>query len=449
MRDMGRITFRLFAVISLLAVLLSPAAARTRPRYGGTLRVETRSDPLKVDGIAHKLLFDNLFVVDAGWHLIPSLAVNWSSESANHRWEFHLRPGVRFHDGSPLTAEAVAMSLSQSCGSCGWHVRAVDDAVIITSESPMPNLPVDLARGEYAITRKDEAGNPDGTGTFRFAANENGTLFLRATDDSWQGRPFIDAIEIYGNRPIRAQWLDFTVGKADIVEVPPELLRSAQQEHMPVTEPQMPTDLLALTVSDQRLSDQHLRQSIALAVDRMALFNVIFQKQGEVTGSLLPSDLTAYSFLFPTAANLQRARELRGGQSPSLRLGADTSNAVLQLASERLALNLRDAGWNVQVVSQAANPRTDLTLLVAHLEPAQVGAALRQMAGKFGSATSFDPGGDPASSYRAERSFLQSHTVIPLLYLPRVFGVSARVHNLELAPDGTPELASASLEDAK
>ena len=445
---MRHTVFRWFAAISLLLLLLAPAAARTRPRYGGTLRIETRSDPLKApDGIARRLIFDNLTEVNASWQLVPKLAVSWSSESANHRWEFHLRSGVRFHDGSPLTAEAVAMSLAQSCGSCGWRVRAVGDSVIITSESPMPDLAVELARAEYAITRKDENGNPDGTGPFRFAATGD-MLLLRANDDSWQGRPFLDAVEISGGRSVRAQWLDFTVGKADLVEAPPELLRAAQQEHMPVTGPQMPTDLLALTMSDQRISDAHLRESIALAVDRMALFNVIFQKQGEVTGSLLPNELTAYSFLFPTAANVPRARELRGGQSPPVRLGVDASNPVLQLVAERLALNLRDAGWTVQVVPQAANPHTDLTLKLVHLEAAGPAPALREMIERFGGRFNGEAP-DPAALYRAEKTFLQSYNVVPLLYLPRAYGVSSRVHNVILSPDGTPLVANLSLEDAK
>ncbi len=167
-----------------------------------------------------------------------------------------------------------------------------------------------------------------------------------------------------------------------------------------------------------------------------------------MTGGLLPNELSAYSFLFPTIGNVPRARELRGGQSPALRLGVDTSNPVLQLVAERLALNLRDAGWNVQVVSQAANPHTDLTLTLVHLEAARAAPGLREMIGKFGG-TFNDEASDPASLYRAEKKFLDSHTVVPLLYLPRAYGVSGRVHNLALAPDGTPDIANASLEDAK
>ncbi len=440
---------RWLAAVSLLVALLTPAAGRTRPRYGGTLHIETRSDPLKAsDGIARKLLFDTLTEVNDKGEVLPALAVSWEPQSANHRWQFHLRSGVQFHDGSPLTAEAVVQSLAQACTHCAWHVRAVADSVVITSESPMPGLPAELARSIYAITRKDESGNPDGTGPFRFVANANGILFLSANGDSWQGRPFVDGVEIYENRPVRAQWLDFTIGKADLVEIPPELLRAAQQDRMPLTVSARPMDLLALTMSDQQIADEHLRESIVLALDRTALFNVIFQKQGEITASLLPSALSGYAFLFPTAANLARARELRGAQSLPLRLGVDSSSPALQLVAERLALNLRDAGWNVQVVSQAANPHTELALRLVHVEAAAAASALNETIEDFGGVPQ-DEGSDPAALYRVERSFLQSHTVVPLLYLPRACGVSGRVHNLVLAADGTPLLANASLEDGK
>jgi MarR-like DNA-binding transcriptional regulator SgrR of sgrS sRNA len=429
--------------------MLGPAIARTRPRYGGILHIETRSDPLKSpDGIARKLLFDTLTQVDDNGEVLPGLAVSWESQSASHRWQFHLRSGVRFHDGSPLTADAVVQSLSSACTRCAWHVRAVGDSIIFTSDSPMPGLPAELARGGYAISRKDDNGNLEGTGPFRFANISNGIVFLSANDDSWQGRPFVDAVEIYGNRTPREQWLDFSVGKADLVDVPPELLRQAQQERVPLIAGLRPTELLAVTISDQQVPDGHLRESIALALDRAALSNVIFQKQGEITASLLPNTLSGYSFLFPTAANPGRSRELRGAQSVPLRLAVDTSNATLQLVAERLALNLRDVGWNVRVVSQAANPNAELSLRLLHVEAADAASTLRETMQDFG-AMLHEERADPSALYSAERAFLQSYTVVPLLYLPRAYGVNARVHNLVLGPDGTPLVANVSLEDAR
>ena len=436
------------AVVSLLFVLPGPANARTRPRYGGTLRIETRSDPLRTPGsIARSLIFETLTQINGNGEVVPALAASWETQSANHRWQFHLRSGVRFHDGSPLTVEAVEQSLAAACNRCGWRVRAVGDSVVITSDAPMPGLPAELARSLYAITRESADGIPNGTGPFRVANSSKDFVVLAANDDSWQGRPYLDKIEIYGNVSIHDQWLDFSVGKADLVEVPPEKLSLAQQERMPLAITARPTDLLALTLSDQLLSDPHLRQSIALALDRTSLFN-IFQKQGEVTASLLPNALSGYSFLFPTAPDLGRSRELRGGQSGTLRLGFDASNPILQLVADRLRLNLRDAGWSVQVVPQAANPNPELSLRLLHVEATDAQSALRETLGDFGAA-SHDDLSDPLSLYRAESAFLQSHTVVPLLYLPRAYGVSTRVHNLVLSPSGAPQLANVSVEELR
>ncbi len=185
----------------------------------------------------------------------------------------------------------------------------------------------------------------------------------------------------------------------------------AQQERIPLIITLRPTDLLALTMSDQLIADAHLRQSIALALDRTSLFNVIFRKQGEITASLLPNILSGYSFLFDTTMDVSRARALRGVQSVAVRLSVDSSNAALQLIAERLALNLREAGWSVHVVPQATNPNAELSLRLLHVEAADAPSALRETLADLGAGL-HDDTSDPASLYRAESAFLQSHTVV-------------------------------------
>jgi len=171
----------------------------------------------------------------------------------------------------------------------------------------MPELPAELARSMYLITRQREAAEPSGTGPFRLISLANGVASLAANSDYWQGRPFVDTVQVEGKRSLRDQWLDLSVGRADIVEVPAELLHQAQQDRLMVLASR-PTDLLVLSVSSKgALHDDQLRQAVALAVDRSALFNVIFQKEGEPAGSLLPADLTGYAFLFPTERDLTRA----------------------------------------------------------------------------------------------------------------------------------------------
>jgi peptide/nickel transport system substrate-binding protein len=405
------------------------------------------------DSLGRRLVFNSLTSVDNSATLQPALAVQWKAQNGERRWQFWLRPGVHFHDGSPLTADSVRQSLERSCKQCPWvSVRTLGDSVVFTTASPDPSLPDELARSRYAIVSQDASGNPIGTGAFRFVSNVNYILCLAAVEDAWQGRPFVDLVEIAGRRTLRTQWQDLSAGRADLVDVPVEAVRQAQHEHINLVQ-SGDCDLLVLTISREgMLTDDAQREAIALAVDRAALYNVIFQKQGEMTGSLLPNALTGYGFLFPTERDLARARGLRGaGSGVPLTLTAEDTNAAVQLAAERIALNLREAGFHVQVATGGANVRTsapELQLKRIHLESDHVQAALEEMLAAFDQPLT-DENADPASLYRQELTFAQTHQVVPLLYFPRFYGVGAPLHGLHVSVDGMPLLADVSLEDAK
>jgi peptide/nickel transport system substrate-binding protein len=449
--------FRWFATSKVAVLLLAgvcAAHAHTRPKYGGTLHVEVQGDAWQpADSIGRSLVFDSLTRTDSSGALLPALAVRWKSQNADHRWQFWVRPGVHFHDGSLMTADSVEQSLARSCTQCPWEsVRKLGDSVVITTASPDPVLPAELARSMYAITAQDAFGNPSGTGPFRFVSNANGVLILSAVEDAWQGRPFLDAVEISSRRSIRTQWLDLSFGRADVVDVPIDMLRQAQQEHLNLLQ-SSECDLLALSVTRHGvLTDDAQREAIALAVDRTALYNIIFQKQGEMTASLLPNALTGYGFLFPVTRDLARAQTLRGPNvGTPVTLTVEDTNATVQLAAERIALNLRDAEFHVQVVPQGTAAESNapaLTLRRIHLESADPQAGLQQMLAAFGQLLTEDSG-DPATLYREEASFLQTRQVVPLLYMPRAFGVGPRVRGLRLSFGGVPLLAEVSLEDGK
>ncbi len=429
------------------------APARTRPHYGGALRIEMQGDPWQMpDGLARRLVLDTLTAVNDSGAVQPALAVRWESQNADHRWQLWIRPEVRFQDGTPLTADAIAASLEGTCahGACPWRMaRAVGPSIIFTCDSPVPDLPELLAQTQFAIAKQDATGAVVGTGPFRVTGFANGALTLVANDDCWSGRPFADTVELRSRRTIRDQWLDLSVGKTDIVEVPPELLRQAQQQHLNVLVSR-PVDLLALTIAaNGALASREMRQAAALSVDRTALCNVIFQKQGEVTASLLPEALSGYSFLFPSDRDLDRAHALRGGaSSPALALGTDDTSAAMQLVADRLALNLHEAGFNVQAAPPGSRQAAPLQLRRVHLEAGSPRAALDEMLARFGQNGTVT-GTDAESLWQAERGILDDETVVPLLWLPRAWAVGERVRDLRLAIDGQPLLADASLEGAK
>ena len=446
------------AISFLLGALAVMAGARTRPHYGGTLRVEVEGDALTApDAVARRLIFDGLTRIGADGDVEPGLAERWEAQNGDHRWEFRLRAGVHFSDGTALTASAVEGALAAACGAgCPWTaVHAVGTAVIFTGDAPMPNLPALLAGGAYLVQRDGSIqangvsleGPYVGTGGFAIDGFANGVLTLGANDSCWEGRPFLDGVVIAGHKAVRDQWLDLSVGRADLVEVPAEQLRQAREQRLTVVE-SGPVELLGLSILETgALAAPQLRAAIALAVDRGALGNVIFQKQGEVTGSLLPQRVTGYAFLFPAERDLKKAAEARGGlTAPPLLLSAE-SGAAMQLAAQRLALNLREAGLNVQVAPTGRQGRGELALVRIRLNGAGPAAELEGLMRAAGSAPPVMEK-TPAGLYRVEREFLERHTLTPLLYLPRAFAVGARVRDLRLAPDGTPLLDGVSLEDA-
>ncbi len=431
---------------------------RTRPHYGGALRIETAGDAWQMpDGLARKLVLDTLTTEAETGGAQPALAVRWESQNADHRWEFWIRPGVRFQDGDPLTSDAIATALQATCarppsgmGACPWTaVHGVGPSVVFTSDSPLPDLPELLAQTEFAIGKKDATGAVIGTGPFRVTGYTNGALILAANDDCWSGRPFVDVVELRTHRAIRDQWLDLSVGKADVVEVPPELLRQAQQLRLNALESRQ-VDLLALTIAPEGwFASREMRQAAALAVDRAALYSVIFQKQGEVSASLLPQELSGYAFLFSPDRDLDRARALRGGATTGvLTLGTDDPSATMELAAARLALNLHEAGFNVQVAPAGSRQTSVLMLRKVHLEAMGLRAAQDEILahlGQNGTVTGTSAG----ALWQEEQAVLDSDTVVPLMWLPRAWAVGERVRDLRLLSDGTPDLSDASLEGAK
>ena len=444
---------RQVAISCLLVSLALPAVARTRPHYGGILRVEIEGDPwTQHGGLARRLIFDGLTRIDADGNGQPALAVRWQSEDSDHRWQFWLRPGVHFNDGSPLTSPAVVASLTASCAAnCPWTaIRSVGSSIVLTGDSPMPNLPELLAGDDYLIAGTDTGGPAEmiGTGPFQPAGFTNGVLTLSANESCWQGRPFVDAVEIHVHKSTSDQWLDLSVGRADLVEVPAEQLRQAQKQRLTVVTSQ-PVTLLALGVSNSGvLGNPNLRAAIAMAVDRSALYNVIFQKQGELTASLFPAALTGYSFLFPTDRDVNKAHELRGGLTPPLLTLATEGGEAMQLAAQRIALNLREVGFNVPMGGTGGSQHADLALLRFTLSSSQPRAALESFLRGLG-VTAPVLEDTPAGLYRVEREFLDTHTLIPLLYLPRSYAIGGRVRDLRLSADGEPLLADISLEDAQ
>ena len=438
---MRRIAFLLLAAISLLTM----APGETRPRYGGTVRVMLQSTPntLEIPADATPaeywdsarilaMIADNLVKTDIFGRAQPCLATVWQSDANGRHWQFTLRHGLKFHDGSSASAATIALILGATHSD--WTVRGAGDSLTIESGSSIPSLLSELALPRNTILKRSANALPVGTGAFRIMDFQPArSLKLAANEEYWAGRPFADVIEIDFGHSLREQAIALELGKTDVIEAmpqPPALSTGPLRIRT-----SLPVELMALIFpANSKAQDPRLREAIALAIDRKPIQSVLLKGTGEVTASILPNWMTGYSGVFPTQADVRRAKVvLADSRQPALILSYDPRDPQAQLIAERIALNAREVGITLQVSSSAA---PDVSLIRIVLPSADPVISLREAARSLGLPQPSLRGNSVDDLYPAERTLLDAHSVIPLFHLPVASAASVRVSGWQPGRDG-------------
>src|SRR5215469_1134606 len=182
-------------VLTMLVGALS-APVHGAPVRGGTLNIAIDSDPPSLDphktpssGIPHTLLYSTLVTVDKRTgEFVPGLADSWTISADGKTITFKLHPGVRFHDGTPLTSHAVKATIDRlidpatAAPGASWigpieRVEAPDDLTArLVFKQPYAPIFSSLRISFLAILSppaiakygKDYGQNPVGTGPFKF-----------------------------------------------------------------------------------------------------------------------------------------------------------------------------------------------------------------------------------------------------------------------------------------
>jgi len=397
------------------------------------------ADPRQPDSITSRnltqLLFDTLVTLDDQGKPQPSLAASWQSEPSHQRWQFYLRHGVTFPDGSALTADVVAASLRTANPT--WKVFPSADAVVVERDAPAPDLPVEVALPRNGVAKRD-GGKLAGTGPFTVAQWIPGSkLVLTARDDYWAGRAYLDAIDIDLGQNPRAQMIALDLGKTQLVDVAAEQIRHVAAEGRRVTL-SAPVELMALVYRREPKSPEEgrLRKALALSIDRGLINSVVLQGGGEPSGGLLPNWMTGYGYVFPVSMDAAAAREERTNirQEAPWTLAYEGADPVARVIAERIALSAHDTSLAVQPTTASAADirlvRVPLTSLDARVALGDLATAFDLPRPKF-SSTSVD------DLYAAESALLQSQRVIPLFHLRTAFGVHATVKNWSQTQEGS------------
>ncbi|MGO8791346.1 MAG: ABC transporter substrate-binding protein [Terriglobia bacterium] len=460
-----------FLAVSSIACLAAALGAATRPRYGGTLRLEIQAKPSTFDAAdstdvadaeavlkLREFIYDRLVRLDQQGKPEAGIALSWEHDEQAVKWRFNLRPGVKWQDGAPLTPEEVATSLKGLEN--GASIRLSGDILEIDAGGPSPGLLTTLAtNANLTIRRAEEPAGalPIGTGPFRLANWESGRSgLLQANEDYWEGRPFVDTIEIQMGRASRDELLDLELGKADVVELDPVEAHRAQQEGKKVWT-SVPVELLCLRFDPDspRVQDLRVRRALAESIDRTAIQKVLLQNYGEVAGGIFPQWLSGYAFLFSTTMNLGQARQVmaQAGAAPTLKLGYDPNDMLARQTAERVAVNARDAGITLQVVplleggKRTTDPKVDLRVERLRIDGLVLNKGSEGVA-KGLQLVTIAPS-QPEQAYAAERQFVDSLAVIPLIHIPELLGIGPRVRNWSATARGAWRLERLSLEEEK
>ncbi|HTT85803.1 MAG TPA: ABC transporter substrate-binding protein [Acidimicrobiales bacterium] len=283
----------------------TPGVATGKPRYGGTVTIGVSSE---IDGFlpsaSHfdnsglsyaNTIFDTLTVVGADGTAHPYLARSVTPNSDKTVWTITLRPGILFHDGSPLNADVLLANIEalRSSALTGQAYKPVtgtakvsDMAVAVTCSEPLVPFPHYLATQlGYVIgmaqLESQSSTKPIGTGPFSFVSWEpNDHLTLTRNEHYWRkGLPYLDGVTY---RPIaedQSRYSSLLSGTVDMmVTRDPNAVKNLRGNagyqqvadlNPKVGQPDM--DFIILNTTAEPTNDPLVRQALAHATNSAEL----------------------------------------------------------------------------------------------------------------------------------------------------------------------------------
>ncbi|MGY4230365.1 peptide/nickel transport system substrate-binding protein [Bradyrhizobium sp. USDA 4503] len=277
--------------------------------------------------------FDGLLRIDFSDNMAikPALAETWRRIDATSI-EFTLRPGVKFHDGSTVTADDVVFSLGKErkLGPTGTGntvaaqyqqtIAAVEargpSTVLVTTKSPDPVIEKKLAAWSAQIVSEAafrRAGSwekwfnaPIGAGAYRVISNQKDvSLVLKSHDDYWGGLPPFAKIEFRIVPEVASRVNGLLAGDYDLIsDLLPDQFESIDASRFDILGGAIANlRVLAIDTTAPWLSDRRIRQAASLAIDRDLIIAQLWRGRIDVpNGAQYPMFGDVYDPSFPTPA---------------------------------------------------------------------------------------------------------------------------------------------------
>ena len=252
-------------------------------------------------------LYEGLVKPTSDGGFIPAVASDYIISDDAKTYTFTLRDGITFHDGTPVTIEDVKYSIdryaeiqgeSSAFSSLVDSVEVQDDKTLVVNlkESYSEFLPM-MTIAIIPKSNEDPAGNPIGTGPFKYVSYTPGqNLELEKYDGYWQeGVPSLDSVEFKFIADVDTAFVELQAGTIDILKY----LTSAQAETLGddynIVQGSMNlVHAMYLNSAYEPLSKTEVRQALCYAVDRDAINNFIFGGKSHIIGSHMIPAMSKY-----------------------------------------------------------------------------------------------------------------------------------------------------------
>lgn len=253
------------------------------------------------------------------WQPQPCLAESWLISKDGKVWTFHIKAGVVFHDGTPLTADAVKQNYDrvtalEANGSlyASFVFNAVktvtardDHTLVIELEHPFSPLLASLAMPFAAPVASpaalDKFGQdfwrqPSGTGPYILKSIKGDSLTLEANANYHNGPPAQSRLVVKKVADARERAQLLLSGKADIIYDPaPEDWQHLRDGGFNLTQqPGKDVSYMGFYTNKKPFNSIRLRKAVSLALDRQSIVNYSLQGAGVPAVSLVPPGMPGY-----------------------------------------------------------------------------------------------------------------------------------------------------------
>jgi peptide/nickel transport system substrate-binding protein len=307
-----------------------PAAADEPLKVVGPFEIHS-IDPSTGDSFFTRMqVAETLVDADTEGILQPGLATEWEASDDELTWHFTLRPEATFHDGTPVTAEAVVASLEVSRGKVDTPlasapvdaIEADGDAVQVELSQPYAPLPAVLAHTSSQILAPDSY-EQDGTvteiigsGPYEVKQLNQPTGIEVVASEHWDGEPpAIEEVHYEAVSRAESRALMAESGQAHVVfgMDPVSLQRVENVDQVDITAVTLPrTIVLKANAGHEILGDVRVRQAISLALDREAITTSVLRDPEMAATQLFPPTLAEWhqDTVDPLTYDPATAREL-------------------------------------------------------------------------------------------------------------------------------------------